>query len=91
MGTVIVDSGGRGGDVTWTEGRTTLRFCWEGTGYGFEIGVPTAAEWTEATGLPATRRDEVIRELGEAFVKARHPRGRWELVEGRWANIQIRG
>jgi hypothetical protein len=90
MANVTVDHGGRGGNVIWQEGDVTLRFCWEGANFGFEVGVPTRTDWTEHTGLPESRRDEVIRALGEAFIEARAPRGHWVLVElERWCWLQI--
>jgi hypothetical protein len=89
MANVTVDYGGRGGDVLWRDGDLALRFAWEGTNGGFEIGVPTLDQWTDQTGLPESRRGEVLRELGEAFVRERAPRGRWSVVEAPWAFVRI--
>jgi hypothetical protein len=90
LATVTVDHGGRGGDVIWQEGGTSLRFCWEGASFGFEVGIPTRADWTEHTGLPESRRAEVVRALGDAFIQQRTRGGHWVLMEhdhGCWLQI----
>ena len=62
MAKVTVDHGGRGGDVFWRDGELNLRFVWEGTNGGFEISVPTLAQWTDQTGLPESRRVDGLRD-----------------------------
>lgn len=86
--TATVDSGGRGGDVTYADPSGTLRFPWEVTEFGYEIFVPTHERWEQDTGLPLAERDAVLACLGEAFVAKRGgPRATYRIAE---ATILIR-
>lgn len=85
---VEVDSGGRGGDVHYTDANGTLRFCWEAAAFGYEIMVPRREDWERDTGLALAVRDATLALLGEAFVAQRcHGRGTFTIVE---AAVEIR-
>jgi hypothetical protein len=87
---VTVDHGGRGGDVTYTDASGSLRFAWEVTGTGYEIFVPTRADWEAQTGLAAAVRDDTLRLLAEAFIEARARGGTYTVVDAPYAAIDIR-
>jgi hypothetical protein len=89
--TATIDHGGRGGDVTYTDGRGTLTFAWEMASFGIEIGVPTADRWEDDTGLPVGERPEVLRCIAESVIAQRGNRhATFELAEGEYASVQIR-
>lgn len=86
-----VDSGGRGGDVTYSDPSGTLRFPWEVTEYGYEVSVPTRERWEADTGLSLAVRDDTLAFLAAAFI-AKRGTERWTfaIVETPFASIQIR-
>ena len=86
--TATVDSGGRGGDVTYTDPSGSLRFAWEVTAFGYEIFVPTRERWEADTGLALAVRDDTLAFLADAFIAKRGQRG-WTYAIGE-ASIQIR-
>lgn len=55
------------------------------------IEVPNANQWVERTGLPLTRRDDVLRWIGERVVKDQTTGGAGRFaIEGDWLNIYVR-
>lgn len=85
-----MDSGGRGGYVTYTDDAGPLRFAWEGASYGYEIMVPTAAEWEGLTGLPLAGRAEVLACIGRAIIAERgNASWSFRVVDKRFSRIEI--
>jgi hypothetical protein len=87
---VVVDHGGRGGRVTYPDASGVLELCWEGAASGFEIAVPTAARWEEATGLPLAIRTDTLAFIAAGFIAQRGtPRSTFEIVEEPYAFLVI--
>ena len=64
---IEVSKDGRGGHVTYVDGALRASFYFEfGGGDCIAwISVPAVDDWTRDTGLPADRRDEVLRFVAE--------------------------
>jgi hypothetical protein len=89
--TATIDDGGRGGDVTYSDADGPLIFAWEMMSFGFEIGIPTAADWEEQTGRPLAGRLDMLRFIAERVIAKRGTRrSSFEIVEGPPSWLQIR-
>lgn len=64
---IEVSQDGRSGHVTYVEGalRASFHFEFGGGDCIAWLSVPTVNDWTRETGLPADRRDEVLRFVAE--------------------------
>lgn len=89
--TATVDHGGRGGYVTYSDPSGTLQFSWEGAAYGFEVMIPTPADWESQTGLPLAAREDTLAFIAERFIAARgQPSWTFRIVDGRFSALEIR-
>lgn len=66
--TATIDSGGRGGNVYYQHGNTSLRFAWEYGATGFEIAVPPPDQWESQTGIPLENRQETLQFIANQII-----------------------
>ena len=87
---IIWDIGGRGGSVTYKDHRTEFYFPWEVMNAGYELEIPTAADWEWRTNLPLAERDEVLRLIGEEGVKRYGEKTyRFKIIEAEFCSLLV--